>query len=380
MSVTSDLPIPADTQILSFGYVPTLEIGQISKSFRGDFDVFESLEKHYRKNQTLRPIVVDRVDTSHSKFVKKVYQRVIAEAKEFPDSAEELKRSREKHASTVASLRLQEIVEWTKESKKAQDTIIIFETVAKQLSAAQDYLDELDTRRDLTVIEGAHEICQWMNQHQETLARIEDLDLSNLRLTYLPPEIGLFRGLIRLNLFNNQLTIVPEELGNLNRLRMLNLSNNQLTVIPAILGNLRQLEVLYLHHNKLTVIPVELGNLTALEILFLSYNKLTELPVELGNLTSLNELYLQVNKLSVIPEWFGNLGALKLLNLSYNQLSEVAIELGNLSQLKSLWLNNNRLRALPVELRNLSALKVFFLHGNLQALAPPAGLVGLRTN
>ena len=80
----------------------------------------------------------------------------------------------------------------------------------------------------------AREIRIWMSQgvNQDRLAEITTLDLSELQLRIIPPEIIYLRGLTELLLGHNQLTSLPPEMGNLSALTVLDLSYNQLTSLP----------------------------------------------------------------------------------------------------------------------------------------------------
>jgi Leucine-rich repeat (LRR) protein len=111
-----------------------------------------------------------------------------------------------------------------------------------------------------------------------------ELDLSELGLTELPPEIGSLHKLESLDLFGNQLSSIPPEIGNLHNLTWLMLSANSLESLPKEIGQLTNLTLLYLHENKLSSIPPEIANLQNLCSLTLSDNQLVELPVELGQL------------------------------------------------------------------------------------------------
>jgi len=148
--------------------------------------------------------------------------------------------------------------------------------------------------------------------------RLIELDLSGLRLTYLPAELGQLTSLQRLYLDTNQLTQIPLELGQLTNLQWLYLSDNQLTQIPVELGQLTNLQRLYLYTNQLTQIPVELGQLIDLQWLYLSSNQLTQIPRELGQLTNL-----------------------QTIDLGTNQLTQIPVELGQLTNLQELYVNDN---------------------------------------
>ncbi|HSX03928.1 MAG TPA: hypothetical protein VLG76_04285, partial [Rhabdochlamydiaceae bacterium] len=150
------------------------------------------------------------------------------------------------HHSKVASLRLQEVAEWTEAN--AQAINIIFETAAQEHPAAQDFLQHLNDGQNLTLVERASQIRDWMYQNRGALATVEDLDLCRLSLTYLPPEIGLFQGLRTLNLSHNQLTELPAQIGNLRMLVILCLNNNQLRERPRGFENRSQL-MIYLKGN-----------------------------------------------------------------------------------------------------------------------------------
>ncbi len=81
----------------------------------------------------------------------------------------------------------------------------------------------------------------WMQLHPAQLANIQLLELRELNLTHLPPEIGLFTGLRIIRLESNKLRFLPVELGQCQQLKQLNLSHNQLTAVPAGLGQCQQL-------------------------------------------------------------------------------------------------------------------------------------------
>jgi internalin A len=83
------------------------------------------------------------------------------------------------------------------------------------------------------------------------------LNLSDLGLTSLPPEIGQLSALTELYLNINQLTSLPPEIGELTALTLLYLSDNQLASLPAEIGQLKNLGQLYLHENPALDLPPE---------------------------------------------------------------------------------------------------------------------------
>ncbi|MCP4570005.1 MAG: hypothetical protein GY841_20685 [FCB group bacterium] len=109
-------------------------------------------------------------------------------------------------------------------------------------------------------------VTQAQTPEEQALAMIEaaasegatTLDLSDIGLTALPPEIGQLTHLKRLVLSENKLTELPSEIGQLTALEVLNLSNKS-----------------YLdHNNELTTLPTEIGQLTNLKELNLAKNRL----------------------------------------------------------------------------------------------------------
>ncbi|OYW76150.1 MAG: hypothetical protein B7Z37_09950 [Verrucomicrobia bacterium 12-59-8] len=224
------------------------------------------------------------------------------------------------------------------------------------------------------------------------------VDLSNLGLTTLPPEIGRLTALTHLYLDNNQLSTLPSEIGQLTTLTWLDLENNQLSTLPPEIGQLAALSVLNLSSNQLSILSLAIGQLTSLTVLKLSYNHLRTLPSEIGMLTALTELFLGNNKLRTLPPEIGQLStltglypfsnrlvtlpseigqltALKELNLSSNQLSTLPPEIGQLTALSILDLSNNQLSTLTPEIYQLTSLERLFLHSN-SGLGLPSEVLG----
>ena len=143
----------------------------------------------------------------------------------------------------------------------------------------------------------------------------------------IPPELGEFTALERLNLRWNSLRgSIPLELSGLTELRELRLDSNSLSGgFPPELSLLANLEVLNLRGNSLKgSIPREYGRLANLMTLSLgSNNELTgEIPPELGDLTKLERLYLEGGELTgAIPPELGRLTNLKTLDLWINRLT-----------------------------------------------------------
>ncbi|CAM9274922.1 unnamed protein product, partial [Hapterophycus canaliculatus] len=109
----------------------------------------------------------------------------------------------------------------------------------------------LDAKRNaLTLVPSELFVC---------LTELEELDLSENYICYLPETIGLANGLRKLNLANNRLRSIPDGLGLLHSLESLNLVQNVLESLPRTIGGWKNLQRLDLAKNLLEEIPPEVG-------------------------------------------------------------------------------------------------------------------------
>ena len=107
--------------------------------------------------------------------------------------------------------------------------------------------------------------------YEEALRRIEEarvngttqLDLINIPLEKLPPEIGQLTNLQTLQLLNIPLTTLPSEISQLSHLQRLSILS-PLTSLPAEIGQLSDLKHLSIHSRALTSLPPEIGQLRQL--------------------------------------------------------------------------------------------------------------------
>jgi len=180
-----------------------------------------------------------------------------------------------------------------------------------------------------------------------------ELDLSELGLSELAPEIFELGNLQVLRLDGNRLTRLPREIGTLSNLRALQVSRNQLANLPREIALLSKLQGLWLDGNQLASLPREIGMLRSLRVLRLDGNRLTRLPREIGTLSNLRALQVSRNQLAELPREIGMLSRLQGLWLDGNQLAELPREIGSLSKLQGLWLDDNQLTSLPKELADL---------------------------
>jgi Leucine-rich repeat (LRR) protein len=139
------------------------------------------------------------------------------------------------------------------------------------------------------------------------VSRATSLDLRELGLRELPPEIGSLSELTLLSLNINELSILPPEIGNLTNLQTLDLQVNRLSSLPPEIGNLTNLRQLFAYSNQLSSLPPEIGNLHKLMELYIYDNQLKSLPAEVKNLRNLCRLYLDNNQLQYLPVELGQL-------------------------------------------------------------------------
>jgi Leucine-rich repeat (LRR) protein len=161
-----------------------------------------------------------------------------------------------------------------------------------------------------------------------------ELDLSNLELTELPPEIGTLTALEELSLYGNLLSSLPREIGNLQYLKELNLDVNEFQSLPPEIGRLTNLLTLSASYNQIATLPPEIGNLQNLDSLWLEDNQLTVLPAEIGRLSNLYLLILNNNQLSSLPSEIANLDKLCVLSLESNQFVYLPTDLAELQTMR----------------------------------------------
>ena len=202
------------------------------------------------------------------------------------------------------------------------------------------------------------------------LTNLTALDLSRNQITVIPPEIQCLTNLTALDFSRNQITVIPPEIQCLTNLTKLSLYSNQITVIPESIGRLTNLTELYLYSNQVTVIPESIGQLTNLTALFLSKNQIIAIPTTIRQLTNLASLFLSSNQITVIPADIGQLTNLTELFLANNQITVIPADIGQLTNLTELNLEQNRISDIPHALFELSSLTMLNLRNNPLPISP----------
>ena len=139
------------------------------------------------------------------------------------------------------------------------------------------------------------------------LGSLEKLTMDRDHLLDLRPDrdtistLGQLINLKTLSLANNRLTSLPEDLCLAKGLKVLSLHNNKLTELPISIGQLESLEKLDLKSNNLTFLPTSISRLMSLKILDASDNKLASLDASICDLTNVEKLEFKDNPLQRPP-------------------------------------------------------------------------------
>ncbi|MEZ4686618.1 MAG: leucine-rich repeat domain-containing protein [Bacteroidia bacterium] len=142
----------------------------------------------------------------------------------------------------------------------------------------------------------------------EVLRRIEEaiaaggrqVDLSNLSLTALPPELLELRELESLNLEGNSFAGIPIGLHHFPKLQNLNLASCQIFHLNLRLLDCPNLKWLSLDDNEITFIPGHIEQLKQLEYFSARYNPIKYVPGSMGSLP-LQTIIIPDHRLETVP-------------------------------------------------------------------------------
>lgn len=126
------------------------------------------------------------------------------------------------------------------------------------------------------------------------------LEYTKRSINSIPPNIGDYVALQRLNLHNNKIGELPDSIVLLVNLKVLDVSVNRLTELPGAMNKMKSLEILNLDHNSITELPsglFELENITSVSAFA---NKLTKLPETANSCKSLKYFYLELNPIEKV--------------------------------------------------------------------------------
>lgn len=176
--------------------------------------------------------------------------------------------------------------------------------------------------------------------------------------------ISIFVNLEELQVQENNLTFLPDEMNALTKLWNLNADYNQIAQLPADWSNLTSLNYLYLAHNKLTSLPDGIGALNKLFSFNLSYNDITTLPSTIENMSNLFELLISHNPNLVLDESITKAPNLFTLHIDGTNLTTIPEVVSRIPNLYNLSVSENHITTLPDYLANATKLQYLFLNGN----------------
>lgn len=194
--------------------------------------------------------------------------------------------------------------------------------------------------------------------------KAEILNLDNIELESLPPEIFELKWIKRLTARNNNIRVIPKKIKELHLLREIDLSNNKITFLPKIISELKDLEEINLNDNNIREFPEEITLLSKLSILFISDNLIGKIPNSISLNKNLISLDISKNLLTNIPLGICDLLGLENLDINSNLIINIPKEIFQLNNLRYLDLSSNLLSKLPQTIRNIPLLKYFKVDGN----------------
>lgn len=229
----------------------------------------------------------------------------------------------------------------------------------------------------------------------QSLEQIKDLKINNLNLSecnlvYVPFKIGEMKSLRSLDLSNNFIVDLPFYLGKLKNLEILNLSGNQITSLDYGIWkckNLKHIDLSNIKGLNMNNICMNLQTLDHLQSVSLSYlndtlpdefglintrqwsidnSTLTTLPDNLSNNETIEEISFEScesTEFDKIAPTLSTIANLQKLRIS-NSLTNVPSELKKIQQIESLDLSHNHLTTLPLSENDFPNITELVLYGN----------------
>jgi Leucine-rich repeat (LRR) protein len=230
-------------------------------------------------------------------------------------------------------------------------------------------------------------------RNREVLVNLEELDLSWHSCSEIPKQIKHLKNLKKFRFSKsrdgrqppfmknadglNAIEEIPDWIAELENLEELDLSNNKISYVPNVIGKLKNLKKLYLHRNMIMFVDVELASLCKLEVLWIWWNSFSVLDDCIDNLKEIANFdvdWKQPNKLSLLgycihhndfPEYTGE----KCFDLFTKNLDAVVEGLFLIKGLTGsndnviLWNEWYRLNGLKHKLKNLKNLRELYCDG-----------------
>lgn len=228
---------------------------------------------------------------------------------------------------------------------------------------------------------------------RKALVNLEELDLSWHSCSEIPKQIRHLNNLKTFRFSKkrdglqppfmknadglDEIEEIPDWIAELENLEELDLSNNKISHVPNVIGKLKNLKKLYLHDNMIMFIDAELASLCKLEVLWIRWNMFSVLDDFIGSLKGLAYFdvdWEQQNKLSLLSDCLDKIASQewsdeKLLGLDTGKLNALTHGLEQLQELtdpcgiERLWNEWNRQSDLKYKLKNLKNLQELYCDG-----------------
>lgn len=228
---------------------------------------------------------------------------------------------------------------------------------------------------------------------RDVLVNLEELDLSWHSCCEIPKQIKHLKNLKKFTFSKkrdgrqppfmknadglDEIEEIPDWIAELENLEELNLSNNKISFVPNAIGKLKNLKKLYLHNNMIMFVDAELASLCKLEVLWIYWNMFSVLDSCIDSLKGLAHFdvdWEQQNKLSLLSDCLDQIASQewtdeKLLGLDTGKLNAITHGLEQLQELtgpngiERLWNEWNRQNDLKYKLKDLKNLRELYCDG-----------------
>ena len=199
------------------------------------------------------------------------------------------------------------------------------------------------------------------------LKNLEELDLDNVSISFLPLEISNLEKLREINLEENpQLNMIQvfNVLSRIKTLKVLWLGKNNLSTLPKEISKLKTLEQLWLDENDFLDIPLAIRR-SKIKYVSMFDNKIEHLNLKRGELTNLNNINLCYNNFKVFPAIeLSLLPKLDTIIMWHANIRYIPKQISDIKKLKRLNLEDNSISELPGQMAKLKHLHVLELSGN----------------
>ncbi len=218
---------------------------------------------------------------------------------------------------------------------------------------------------------------QTLNPEIKNLVNLQQLEINNSTLEIFPVELMSLPSLKKLTLVSSHLSEIPKyvetwsKLTYLNlsgctsleylnglpqNLNYLNISKNAYKTFPKKIFGLKWLWKIVAEHLGLTEIPEDIFKLKGLAAMFFGYNDIKEISNKIWQISNLEDLSLNGCAFETFPHSVTRIKSLRALYLNGNNISQIPESIKDLKKLSKLELGGNLLEMFPKEILSLKML------------------------